>query len=302
MRLEEIYQICKKNQHILRSYIKNIAGCSSNQKAISKTKYEMCKTSFCEAKEAIIDLNQLPFLQEDIKNIDLDQEFDPKKSLLQDGKIYDKISVIISMCETLGYNSLYEKNGFAVKLPAETDFATFAKCINDFQLILSQCPFFKVENASVSFRKMDVGSTWLEFVVNGSAAAALLGIFVNVIDKSLILWSHMKTVKQQEEILQSAKLDNQLLETIIGNYETVSNALKEQYINELSKEELDEEDRDRAKLCLDKLVAWFDKGLEIHNMIECDREITPIFPTTERWAGIKENALKFLGDKDNKKE
>lgn len=302
MRLEEIYQICKRNQYILLSYTKNIAGYNENQKSISKTKYDRYKNIFYAVKEAIIDLNQLPFLQEDIKNIDLNQEFDLKKSLLQDGKIYDKISVIISMCEMLGYDSLYQKNGFAVKLPTDTDFTTFTKCINDFQLILSQCPFFKIENASFSFRKMDVGSTWLEFVVNGSAAAVLLGIFANVIDKGLILWSHMKTVKQQEEILQSAKLDNQLLETIVGNYETVSNALKEQYIKELSKEELDEEDKDRAKLCFDKLVTWLDKGMEIHNMIESDKEITPVFPTTERWAEIKGNALKLLENRENTKE
>lgn len=300
MRLEEIYQICKRNQPILQNYRKNVDECYG--RTITKRRSMIYEDSFYNVKRAIVELNQLPFLQEDIKNIYLDQEFDPNQPLLQDEKIYDKICVIISMCEMLGYDSTYQKNGFAVKLPTETDFATFTKCINDFQLILSQCPFFKIKDASFSFKKMDVGSTWLEFVVNGSAAAVLLGIFVNVIDKSLILWSHRKTVKQQEEILQSAKLDNQLLETIVGNYETVSNALKEQYIKELSKEELNEEDKDRAKLCFDKLVTWFDKGMEIHNMIECDKEITPVFPTTERWAEIKGNALKLLDNKENRKE
>lgn len=59
MRLEEIYQICKRNQYILLSYTKNIAGYNENQKSISKTKYDRYKNIFYAVKEAIIDFSHI---------------------------------------------------------------------------------------------------------------------------------------------------------------------------------------------------------------------------------------------------
>ena len=49
------------------------------------------------------------------------------------------------------------------------------------------------------------------------------------------------------------------------------------------------------KMCIEKLVALFDKGLEIHAAIE-QKDVKPIFPVAEKWKELQEKSIGLLED------
>lgn len=307
MRIEEVFQICKQYQHdlkipmdIIKRYADRqyeiVSSFEDESKVLNKEK--MLKKALRQARFAIVGLDKLTFLQNDINKVLATDEDNPQEVRVDTYKvIYDKICGVIEMCEMMGYTIDDKEIGFTIKVPTDSNLIELSNCVSDIQLVLSQCPFLIQKDATISLKKVDVGSTWLDFVIVGVEAAALLGVFSKLVDKVLMLWSHIKTIKQQEEMLRSAQLDNELLEMLIRDYEKVSEALITKIIDQLSEKELNEEDKSRAKLCLDKLVIWFEKGLEIHDLIKTNKETKLVFPTSEKWAEIQESVLKLLDDK-----
>lgn len=296
MRLEEVYQICKKHQKELKESFLTMKTNEFGAKEMTVIARNSYKRTFYNANKILDELETLSFLENDIKSFRENSKNYSQESAY--ATICHKVDGIIGMCEMMGYTQMHDEIGFSIKMPMDIDFSDFSKCLNDIQIVLTQCPFFSKKDAKISMKKVDVGSTWIEFVIIGIEAMGLLGVFAKVVDKGLVLWSHMKTIKQQEEIIRTAKLDNQLLETLLDNYKKVTEALTDKFIEEISGEQLNDEDKSRAKLCFDKLVLWFDKGMEIHNAIECDNEVKPVFPISSKWKEIQQSTLKFIDDKN----
>lgn len=300
MRLEEIYQICKIHQEALEAFIERQEAIERESDIFSTGRYK--KSVDGELYIILADLKRLPFGQDDINRISNPMGISEREYLDICKRIYNKICGIIEMCEMLGYTQVDEEIGFAIKMPININFAELAQCINDFQIILSKCPFLKGKDATISLKRADVGSTWFEFIITGVEAAALLSVFAKMVDQGLILWSHIKTNKQQNELWRRAQIDNQLIKELADNHEKVLSALTNKFIEELSTEPLDNEDKARAELCFKKLTMWIDKGMEIHNAIECKEQIKPVFPTLEKWAELQSNTLKLLDQKDDEQK
>ena len=300
MRLEEIYQICKKNQRPLRLSLSIISNYDYGKKEMSITARESFNKAIRMVSIAIDDLGDLPSLQDDISSIKKDGKLLDKKYLPNCSVIYNKICGIVEMCEMLGYTEKEDETEFVIKMPVNIDFIELSQCISDVQIIIFQCPLFRRKDATIHLKKVDVGSTWIEFLITGVEATSLLLMVGAVIEKALTLWSYKKAIRQQDIILNISQVDEKLVEALAENYTKIFDALTEKYIEELSNDELDEEEKSRAKLCFDKLIIWFDKGLEIHDAIENGKEAKPVFPTSEKWEEIQENVLKLLTDKDDK--
>lgn len=202
---------------------------------------------------------------------------------------------VISVCEEAG-TSQTDGWGFDIKMPPVDDFSEFAGYINDFNRFLSQCPYLKFEDESISFKKVDLGSIWLEFLINNPIGATAAGVgasklllnLIKIVDECVKIKSHIITCKQQEEMMRSAKIKNDALENLIEQnnklIEIISINCAEELSEKLGKPE-NEHDYNETKnslafslRLLSKLMA---NGLEICASIDSSQEVKDLFPTSK---------------------
>ena len=96
----------------------------------------------------------------------------------------------VDLYEKMGIDT-EERVGLDIKLPKFNDFSEFVKYINDIEFVLTKCPFLQDNNEKLIFENVDVGSTWLTFLVIGGAVTAsgsvLLNNIASFVDKCIII-------------------------------------------------------------------------------------------------------------------
>lgn len=117
----------------------------------------------------------------------------------------------------------------------------------------------------------------------------------------LALRSHYITLQQQEEMLRSQQIKNDLAEQQIELFTT----LKTIYINEeISKLEsnygkpCDPEERDKVEMSLDKLILFLDKGGEIYATLDSPEDVQALFPQMQTNYELPSDIIKYLEEKD----
>ena len=169
------------------------------------------------------------------------------------------------------------------------------------EFIIDHCPFLKRDDATIKYRSTDTGSFWITFLVVGAGAAFLLTNLSKVVDAAVKVKSHMVTVKQQEELLRSMELKNELVTGFLTTFNKINKQLTDQCVTELEEniqKTADGEEFDKAGMSLEKLALWMDKGLQIYSTIDASEEVKDLFPKQENTELISNEVLKLLEMKE----
>ena len=217
----------------------------------------------------------------------------------------------VDLYEKMGIDT-EERVGLDIKLPKFNDFSEFVKYINDIEFVLTKCPFLQDNNEKLIFENVDVGSTWLTFLVIGGAVTAsgsvLLNNIASFVDKCIILRSHFLTTQKQKDELEAEKRDEAEKEIILKYIDDSYKKLVDSTIKELEKttnHTVKNEDGDefgRIEQCFDKMGVLIEKGLQIRASIDSPNATQALFEPLEMKYLEVDNALKLLEKKEEKEE
>lgn len=301
MRLKNIYTICKENYSNMESlkidFVNNTSG--------YRVEYWNDYTKICYKLQQIpIFKDLVNMLFNRINSIVNDQDSFLVSSSIRDFIIHnnetilEKMKCIIELYEGMAISDNTDI-GFDIKMPKTDCFSEYVSNLKDLDFIISQCPLLKNDDGEIKFEGVDVGSTWLIFGIAGVTLVILKSIAI-LLDKTIVLKSHLTSIKQQEEILTTMRKKNQLLEE-----ETkIFRELKDYYINnavdELEQEcdykFKDGEEKDKTKKSMEKLIVLLDKGMEIYTSIDAPEEIQVLFSELNNELLLSEKTIKLIGD------
>lgn len=195
-----------------------------------------------------------------------------------------------------------ESLGFDIKLPTFENVGEFSECLKDLDFIVKQCPYLNLKDAQIRYGSVDIGSTWLTFLVMGAAATTILTNLSKIVDMSVKIKSHVATVKMQEEALRSMEIKRDIANEVIDAYKKTNKVIVNQCVEELENgiEALnDGEEKDKVGRSIEKLGAWMDKGLQIYSTIDAPKEIKDLFPVQEDLSFLTDDLQKLLEMKTN---
>lgn len=283
MKLYNVYRLCKQNIDFF--YKNHITDIGNGINTIE---------SWEEIQRRFGKLSKIPIFKEDIEtylktvpSIEREEE-KPKisnklasKLRAQEIDIYNKIYTIIELYESMGLNDEDNSNAIDIKFPACEDLDEYISYLKDLNFIFSQCPFLQCEGELLKFGSVDVGSNWLRLTIAATSVSVILTNTASLLDKALALRSHYITIQQQEEMLKSAQLKNELAEEQLEMFRQLKDAGMEIVIKRLEKDhemQLDPEERDKTERSLDKLILFLDKGGEIYASLDSPEDIQLLFP------------------------
>ena len=303
MRLYGMYYICKQ-------YIDKISAMKVDTKTTNgNTIYSI--SSWQEKSHTLNELGQIPSLRANVKKLyqsiptvyyDSDN-FEISKAMYQNfmsarNDLMVAMKTVINLYEQLNPNSTDKADlGFDVKLPQFNSVGEFAKCLEDLDFIINQCPYLRQEDSEIKYGSVDVGSTWLTFLIVGGAAVTILTNFGKLVDTAIKVKSHFVTLKMQEEYLRSMELKSKSASDSYDTLQLISNKIKEEAVSELESELThlsDGEERGKVSKSLEKLSYWMDKGMEIYSSIDAPKEIKDIFPEQAEMNFLSDNIMKLL--------
>ena len=306
MKLYNIYRLCKENVLSIedakfrkddKSGVYIISSWSTIQKRLNLIK------KIPGFKEYVNDcLNSVPVLVRELVSPQVDPTTAQKiNSKLK--KITDKMYAIIELYEDM--NLVEHNNGLDIKLPPCEDLKDYISYLKDIDFIFSQCPFLQCENEILKFGSVDVGSNWIKLTLATASTCMILNNTAALVDKALVLRSHYVTIQQQEEMLKSVQLKNELTSTQIETFKLLRKTYMDTTIslleNDLRKLENPEE-RDRAERSLEKLAELLDKGAEIYATLDSPEEVQALFPEIQGNLELPDNIMNYLEDKEKNKE
>lgn len=307
MKLYNVYRLCKQNVDFF--YKNHIIDKGNGINTIE---------SWEEIQRRFGKLSKIPVFKKDIEtylktvpSIEREEE-EPKissklasKLSAQEIDIYNKIYNIIELYESMGLNDEDNSNAIDIKLPACEDLDEYISYLKDLNFIFSQCPFLQRDGEVIKFGSVDVGSNWLKLTITAASISVILTNTASLLDKALALRSHYITIQQQEEMLRSMQIKNELAEEQVRTFKQLKDAGMEIVIQRLEKDhgiQLDPEERDKTERILDKLILFLDKGGEIYASLDAPEDIQLLFPEIQGDLELPENIIKYLEDKEASQE
>ena len=115
-----------------------------------------------------------------------------------------------------------------------------------------------------------------------------------MVERAIAMKSYLVTIRQQEEMLTTMKLKNEIAEETIDAFKTMKRMTMDGYIKDIESEmgELkDGEERGKVEKSLEKIGALIDKGVEIYSSIEAPNEIKALFPMSENNVLLPDNLV-----------
>ncbi len=185
--------------------------------------------------------------------------------------------------------------GFDVKLPPNLSLDVMEQCVHTLDQIFSTCPILRNQDGTIEFAGFDKGSDWLTFIIHGGAAAALLQALAALIDKAVIIRSHILTTRAQTEQLRTLKLKNDILESMVNGFKEIETALVEKETANLAQDYdiNDPEDMERLRHSTQSLADLMSKGLEIYAAVGSPDDVKAVFPPLEQQR-LSESDIKML--------
>lgn len=239
----------------------------------------------------------IPMVYRDLNKFDITEGI-AKNFIRAQEELVRAFEIVIKVYETI--NDKQEKQisgGFDIKLPEFEDIGEFSKCLEDLNFVINQCPYLRDSDCRIKYGSIDVGSTWITFLLLGSAATVLLTNLSKVVDAAVKIKSHITTVKMQEEALRSIEIKNELATEVMNAFKKANNVITDQCITELKQEigQLkDPEEEDRVRRSLEKLALWMDKGMQIYSAIDAPAEIKDLFPTQAEATYLTDDIQKLI--------
>ena len=295
MKLRNIYFICKDNYDAINNLsavsdrvdgrlCREVSGWSSALQALMNTRD--IKSLEYESDELIAAVPEI-FRTKDtfhVETAEWDRISSAKNTLLR------TMDDTMDLYGKMGLDT-ENRSGIDIKLPRFKDFTEFVSYVNEPEFVFSKCPFLQSEDEKLQFENVDVGSTWLTFLVVGGAAlvggSILLNNIAAFIDKCFILRSHYLTVEKQKQDLENQKM-TQEEKAIISRFLTdtykkeVDAAIKElEEVTDYRGENKDGDEIGRINQCFEKMRYLFDKGLQIYASIDAPDETKKLFEPLE---------------------
>ena len=202
---------------------------------------------------------------------------------------------IISLCESLGMDETRE--GFDIKLPPDISLQELSACAKDLDFIFTKCPILQADGEVISLSSVDIGSIWLTFVVGAGGLAAILRALAALIDKAIVIRSHLLTCKAQEDAARTVGLKNELLEGMVATNKELIKSIEAKASAELSKQYgvTEPEEQEKLRRSLDMLSGWMSKGMELYAAIGAPDEVKAVFPSVE-FQKLPSSTTKMLSD------
>lgn len=208
------------------------------------------------------------------------------------------VKTIISLYESMDIGE--SQIGIDVKIPKCKSLKEYMDYLKEIDFVFTQCPYLLLTNEEIKFNNVDVGSQWLSFVVITAGTFGILNNIAKLVDKAISIKSHLLTLKQQEEMLETMKLKNEATEETIDVFKKMKRITMEGYVKDLEADigKLnDGEERGKVEKTLEKLVVLIDKGVEIYSSIETPNEVKALFPMNEDNPILPDNIVKLLEQK-----
>lgn len=308
MRLYNIYYLCKSAYAGLANLQADLIKHNNGQQSYKISGWYYAKESF----DIIRQINFLASEVEDayktvpvfyINDIQPSLDVQTGKALMEKTRVLKiKVKAIIDLYDSL--NTGDSKEGIDIKIPQCDSFKEYILYMRDIDFILSQCPLISQSNEEIVFNTVDVGSMWLSFIIKGAAGSHLILNAMSKISEIAIKFrSNLAVVKQQEELLETMKLKNEVVQETLEVFKQMKTMVFNDAVSEFEKEcntsITEPEDRDRTAKCIEKMAELIDKGLEIYSSIETPNDIRVQFPFTENAPVLPEGLLNLLEDKTN---
>lgn len=239
----------------------------------------------------------IPLVHADKDNFDI-QESSAKKFNTAIDELKISMKTIINLYEKLNLNIPKETEiGFDIKLPRFETLDEFSKCLSDLDFVIRQCPYLQKQDSEIRYGCVDVGSTWLTFLVVGAATTIIINNLSKIVDRAIKIKSHAVTVKMQEEALRSIQTKEEIAAEVLDIFKKTNKVITDQYVAELEKDlgELkDGEEKDKVGRSLNKLAFWMDKGLQIYAAIDSPSEVKDLFPTQDEVSFLSDDIQKLI--------
>lgn len=307
MRLYGMYYTCKK--HI--EYVKNmkvtnkttardatwsIKSWAERSKVLNElAKMKPLRTPAREVYEAI------PVVYRDQDEFDISGTV-KDRFVAARGKLIVAMETVIDMYETINPKKVIDEDyGFDIKMPEFDDLGEFSKCMEDLDFVMKQCPYLNDKDGQIKYGSIDVGSTWLTFIIVGVGATTVMTNLAKIVDIAIKIKSHITTVKMQEEALRSVEIRDEIAAEVLDAYKKANRILTQNSVAELEWElgELkDGEEKDKAGKTLEKLGYWMDKGMQIYSSIDAPVEIKDVFPLQQETNFLSDDLIKLLENKE----
>lgn len=224
----------------------------------------------------------------------------------ENAKIIHIMESVIQVYESMGLPE--NKIGVDVKIPECDSLKEYVSYLKELDFIFSNCPYLINEDEQLKFSNVDVGSTWITFVIEATAvtgAVAVTGSIIlkniaSLLDAVMTLKSHYISLKEHEENLRIRQRKNNLADDNIE----VFNQLKRIYMDDalLDLEDKiceirDPEEKTKLEKSIEKLEVLMEKGVEIYASIDAPKDLSLLFPPMSDTEKLPGDLLKFLEDK-----
>lgn len=304
MKLYNTYRLCKQN-------IDYFEESNLTRHVVENNNVIFQLENWTEDKEKLKNLRRLPILKNYIDNyfniipiFIFEKEIPVVSSTMASQlesirkNIYNRMETIIDLYE--GMNIGEGGNGIDIKMPPCDDLKDYISYLKDIDFIFTQCPFLQCENEILKFESVDVGSNWLKLIVASATTCMILNNTAALVDKALILRSHYISIQQQEEMLKSIQLKNELTSAQIETFNLLRKSYVDAAISSLENDcgKIDNpEERDKAERALEKLEILLEKGCEIYATLDSPEETQALFPEIQGNLELPDNIMSYLEDK-----
>lgn len=309
MRFGEIYYKCKRKYDYLRHQKAEIEIYTNDNAAQAISRYFEGADRIFKPLRGVIatSLADIKCLEKSVDEIYACSPIQNSTSLYDAMEklniLLGKMECIIQLYESMG--QLNEENlGLEIKIPATKSITEYKKYVDNLEFIITKCPFFQSNEASINFNTIDVGSMWLILgitCVSVTAGSLLLNNIAAFIDKCFVIRSHKITCERQEQEIALSQMEqkekDELIKSINKLYKiAIKNAVKE--LEENSGCHLQNgEEQGMAEQSLEKLEQLIDKGLQIYSSISANNEVKALFAPLEMKYISIEKEIKQLEEK-----
>jgi len=320
MRMRNMYYLLTKNLEV----IKNAKGTQEKKASNNETYYKI--ENWRNVKKAYGSISTMPCFKEltdSLEQLFSENVFTNKEKDYETfsanaygeynnlhSKIYNKMVNIIEFYEAVGFDKT--EIGFDIKMPPTNDFSEFCEYLESLKQIFEHSPYLKSDDESIKIKKVDVGSTWLEFFIEkqnlitmavvGIGSSVLLMNLSKIVDKAIKIKSHNLTCKMQKEQWKTMGIKNDIINTTVTAYQAITDNLVEKCVEELSEEIsplANGEEKNRLSKHLLDLSEMMMKGMEIYASIDSPQEIKDLFPTSDEITSFPESLNQLLEGNKN---
>ena len=309
MRLYNIYYTCKMAMKDL-----NRVQIYTNDKMDNGEK-ETSIINLYEYRRALDRLLHLEFIEKDVQEaIELIANLHGarKRTIIHTNQdriistftvINNKVRSIIDLYMSIKETT--DKSGIDIYIPPCKYLKEYIAILKDIDFIISQCPFLQSNEEELQYNGTDVGSDWITLVVVATGVVSgsfyILNNFAELTKKVQEISVRFQKIKQNEEMLKTMRIRNELLEELHEAFANERNEILKEAVVDL-KERLgnlnDGEEEGKVLVSIEKYSNLLDRGVKFYSSIESPREIKELLPSSDDSKALTDTIIKYLENKD----